>query len=103
MIMGYGVYSYLVSIAFLYPKFDWDDPRRMMNRKAGLPALIGSLVYSIATIIVTYGIYIFALSTPALAIPIVIMGLALLAGGTLFFVHSRTNLVEGAWPTIGEG
>jgi hypothetical protein len=51
----------------------------------------------------TFGIYIFALSTPALAIPIVIMGLALLAGGTLFFVHSRTNLVEEAWPSIGVG
>ena len=103
MVMGYGLYSYLVSLAFLYPKFDWDDPRRMTNRKAGLPAMIGSLVYSIAAIVVTYGIYIFALSTPALAIPIVIMGLALLAGGTLFFVNSRTNLVEAAWPSIGEG
>jgi hypothetical protein len=101
MIIGYGMYSYLVSLAFIYPKFDWEDPRKMTNRKAALPALIGSIVYSIVAIFVTYTIYYFAYSNPALAIPIVIMGLALLAGGTWFFVHARTNRVERAWPGIG--
>ncbi len=37
LIMGYGLFGYLVSIGFLYPKLTWDDPRRMNNRKAGIP------------------------------------------------------------------
>jgi hypothetical protein len=101
LIMGYGLLSFLVSLGFLYPKFDWDDPRRMSNRKTSLPALVGTTVYSIVAIIVAVGIFSIANSSPSLAIPIVIMGLALLAGGTWFFVQWSTNRVEVAWPRIG--
>ena len=101
LIMGYGLYSFLVSIGFLYPKFDWDDPRRMVNRRSALPALGGSIIYSLIAIVIAQATYIFAHNSPLWAIPIVIMGLALLAGGTWFFVHWSTVRVEAAWPSIG--
>ena len=102
MIMGYGLYSF-VSIGFLYSNLDWEDPRRMRNRKAALPSLIGTFGYSLITIAVAISTYFFALSEPTLVIPIMIFGLALLTGGTWFFVHWCTNRVEKAWPLIGAG
>jgi hypothetical protein len=51
-IMGYGLFSFLVSLGFIYPKLDWDDPRRMANKKAGFPNLLGSLGYSLAGMLV---------------------------------------------------
>lgn len=101
LIMGYGLFGYLVAIGFLYPNLTWDDPRRMNNRKASIPSLMGSLVYSAAAAGVALITYLFAHSSPALAIPIVIMGLASLAGGTWFFVNWITRRVESAWPVIG--
>ena len=101
LIMGYGLFSYLVSLGFLYPRFDWEDPRRMSNRKSAIPSLVGSFSYSIVAIIVVMATYLVANETPSLAIPAVIMGLSLLAGGTWFFVQWCTNRVEKAWPRIG--
>ncbi len=101
MIIGYGLFSFLVSLGFQYPNLDWEDPRRMRNRKAILPSLFGTLGYSITAQFVAITTYFFAQSEPTLAIPIVIMGLALLAGGTWFFVQRSTNRVEKAWPRIG--
>ena len=101
MIIGYGLFSFLVSLGFQYPNLDWEDPRRMQNRKAILPALLGTLGYSIIAQFVAITTYFYAQSEPALAIPIVIMGLALLAGGTWFFLQRSTNRVEKAWPRIG--
>jgi hypothetical protein len=101
MIMGYGLYSYLVSLSFLYPKSDWDDPPRMRDRRSGLPALIGSAVYSFLVILLAAITYIVAHGLAAWAIPIVVMGLAMMAGVTWFFVHWSTNRIEAAWPRIG--
>lgn len=101
LVMGYGLFGYLVAIGFLYPNLTWDDPRRMNNRKAGIPSLMGSLVYSAAATGIALLTFRFAHGSPALAIPIVIMGLALLAGGTWFFVNWITRRVERAWPMIG--
>jgi len=72
-----------------------------LTDKAGLPSLIGSLLYSIVSIVVAVGTYIIANESPSLAVPVLIMGLALLAGGTWFFVHWSSNRVEAAWPLIG--
>ena len=101
MIMGYGLLAFLVSVGFQYPNLEWDDPRRMSNRKAGLPMLIGSFLYSLVGIVVAVATYALANGQPSFAIPIVIMGLAILAGGTWFFVHTRVNTVEAVWPQIG--
>lgn len=45
--------------------------------------------------------YIFSHSQSLFAIPIVIMGLASLAGGTWFLVNWSTKRVKKAWPSIG--
>lgn len=101
MIMGYGLFAFLVSIGFLYPNLTWDDPRRMTNNRASLPSLIGSLVYTVVAIVVAWATYIVAQAQQAFAIPIVILGLSILAGGTWLFVHRRSKKIEDAWTRIG--
>lgn len=102
LIMGFGVISYAVSLDFVYPNLDWEDPRKMTNRKAGWPSLLGTVLYSMiagAVAMTTFG---FAVADPPLAIPTVLLGLGLLAGGTWFFVARRIDRVEAAWSSIGE-
>jgi hypothetical protein len=38
-IMRYGLYSYLVSLGFIYPRLDWDDPRRIRRVEAAWPGI----------------------------------------------------------------
>ncbi len=102
LIMGFGMISFSASLDFIYPKLDWDDPRKMTNSKASLPSLIGTVVYSLLIMLMALTTFVLAVSEPPLAIPIVIFGLGLLAGGTWFFVSWRMRLVEAAWPMIGE-
>ena len=101
MIMGYGLLAFLVSVGFLHPNLEWDDPRRMTNRKATIPMLAGSFLYSLVGIFVSLATYALANGQQAYAVPIVIMGLALLIGGTWLFVHTRSRKVETAWARIG--
>ena len=60
--------------------------------------LILVLLSIIAIIMFTY---ITAHISELWAIPVVIMGLSVLAGRTWLFVHWRTNRVETTWPGIG--
>jgi hypothetical protein len=101
LIMGYGLFSYLTAVGFLYPNLTWDDPRRMANRKAGLPSLIGSFAYSLVCIVIAWLIYMSANANSHVAVPIVIMGLAVLGAVTWFFVHWSSRRVEKAWSAIG--
>jgi thiol:disulfide interchange protein len=73
----------------------------MTNRKTGMPALIGVFTYSIVGVLLAETIYLSASVVTSAAIPIVVLGLSVLAGGTWFFVQWSTNRVEKAWPRIG--
>jgi hypothetical protein len=101
-ILGIGMLTFVVSLDFLFPKFDWDDPRRMTNRKAGWRSLFGVLLYSAPAISIALAAFVAAVTTPAAAAPAVIFGLGLLTGGTWFFVAWRMRLIEAAWPYLGE-
>jgi hypothetical protein len=101
MIMGYGMIAFLVSVGFIYPNLAWDDPRRMTNRKASIPMLVGTFVYSLIGILIAVATYALAHGQQPFAIPIVIMGLALLAGGTWLLIHARSNKVEAVWSRLG--
>ena len=102
LFMGFGVISYAVSLDFIYPNLDWEDPRKMTNRKAGWPSLIGTLLYSLIVFVIAVAAFAFAVTDPLLAAPIVLFGLGLLAGGTWFFIGWRIRRVEAAWPSLGE-
>jgi hypothetical protein len=101
LIMGFGTIAYTVSLDFIYPNLTWDDPRRMTNRKAGWRSLLGTALYSVFAMLAALITFVIAVSRPPLAIPIVLFGLGVLAGGTWFFVSWRIEKVEAAWPTIG--
>jgi hypothetical protein len=101
LIMGFGMVAYTVSVDFIYPNLTWDDPRKMTNRKAGWRALLGTALYSVIAMLAALITFVIAVSRPPLAIPVVLFGLGVLAGGTWFFVSWRIKKVEAAWPTIG--
>ena len=60
-----------------------------------------TLIPLIAGVFVALATYALAHGQQTYAVPIVIMGLALLAGGTWLFVHTRSRKVEAAWARIG--
>lgn len=101
LIIGFGMISYAVSLDFIHPNLDWDDPRKMTNRKAAWPSLIGTVLYSLVAIVIAVATFAIAVSTPSLTIPIVLFGLGLLAGGTWFFIGRRLRRVDAAWPRVG--
>ena len=102
LITGFGLISYAVSLDFVFPRLDWEDPRRMTNRKAALPLLLGWLLYSVAALPLALGAYVLGVATPVPAVVAVLLGLGLLAGGTWFFVSWRVQRVEAVWPMLGE-
>ena len=101
LIIGFGMISYAVSLDFIHPNLDWDDPRKMTNRKAAWPSLIGTVLYSLVAIVIAVATFAIAVSTPSLTISIVLFGLGLLAGGTWFFIGRRLRRVDAAWPRVG--
>ncbi len=101
LIMGFGMISFAVSLDFVHPNLDWEDPRKMTNRKTAWPSAIGTVLYNGIAIIVAVATFALAVSYPLLAIPIVLFGLGLLAGGTWFFIGWRLRRVEAAWPYVG--
>ena len=61
----------------------------------------GKALYSLVAIVIAVATSAIAVSTPPPAIPIVLFGLALSAGGTWFFIGWRLRRVEAAWPRLG--
>lgn len=102
LIMGFGMIAFVVSLDFVFPKLDWDDPRKMTNRKAALPSLVGTVVYSVLAMLVALAAFVVGVGTAVPAIATALLGLAVLAGGTWFFVSWRMRRVEAAWPMLGE-
>ena len=102
LITGFGMISYAVSLDFVYPRLDWEDPRRMTNRKAALPLLVGWLLYSVVALPLALVTFVTGVATPVPAVVAVLLGLSLLAGGTWFFVSWRVQRVEAVWPMLGE-
>ncbi|HMQ30494.1 MAG TPA: hypothetical protein PKD53_07180 [Chloroflexaceae bacterium] len=101
LVIGYGLFALMVAIGFRYPNLSWDDPRRMVSRQANLQGFLGSLAYMLVAVVMAMAIIVIVQLTPGLALPGIILGLALLAGGTWLFVEWCMRSVEQAWPTIG--
>ncbi len=101
LIMGFGMIAFTVSLDFVHPDLDWEDPRKMTNRKTAWPSAIGTVFYNVIAIAIAVTTFGLAVSNSILAIPIVLFGLGLLAGGTWFFIGWRLRRVEAAWPRVG--
>ena len=73
----------------------------MTNRKTVWPSLIGTVLYNLIALPLALATFAVAVSNPLLAIPAVLFGLGLLAGGTWIFIGWRLRRVEAAWPYVG--
>jgi hypothetical protein len=101
LILGYGLLAYMTTLGFIYPNLAWEDPRRMANRKASIPSLVGTLIYSVIGGFLAWFVFILANNNPSWALPTVILGLLILGGATWFFVNWNTRRAEKAWLLIG--
>lgn len=101
LIMGIGEITFSIAIDFIYPNLKWEDPRKMTTRKAALPSLIGTALYSVIAMATALATFALAAIKPPLAIPAVLFGLGLLTGGTWFFVGWCARRVEAAWLRLG--
>ena len=101
LILGFGMIAFAVSLDFVHPDLDREDPRKMTNRKTVWPSIIGNVLYNLIALPLALATFAVAVSNPLLAIPAVLFGLGLLAGGTWLFIGWRLRRVEAAWPYVG--
>lgn len=101
MAIGALLLAFDVAIGMIYPRLEWEDPRRMTTQRAGWYNLIGSLIIAIPALILAA--VPFALSAFAPQATIVFMLLGLLALGVLGFLFIRwvAGRVVRAWPALG--
>ena len=99
-IIGYGMLTISTALGFKYPKLDWDDPRRMTNRRATLPNLILNVIYGLLSLVVAVLPFAVASIYSQWTLLLVLLGLLLLAGMAWIVERWGVRQVVKAWPDI---
>jgi ABC-2 type transport system permease protein len=97
LIIGYGLLTFATAVGFVYPRLDWEDPRRMTTGRARLTNLIGSVIYSLVAGLLALMPYVLALWLPSLSLLFVTVGLAVLLAVTWILVRASDRWVERVW------
>jgi ABC-2 type transport system permease protein len=100
VIIGYGMITITTAMGFRYPRLDWDDPRRMTNRKAGIPNLILNLGYGLLSLVIAVLPFVLGSLFPRAVVPLVLLGLLLLAGMALLAERLGARVADEAWAGI---
>ncbi len=100
VIIGYGMITISTTMGFLYPKLDWDDPRRMTTGQASWRNLLAGLLYGLLSLTIALLSFVAANLLPQAAILIVLLGLALLAGIAWLVERWSVKKVRGRWAGI---
>jgi hypothetical protein len=102
VIIGYGLLAFTVALGCVYPKLDWEDPRRMTTGRARLYNMVGSLVFGLVTVLIALVPFVLAAIAPAGAPLYALLGLLALLAVAWGLVQWTTHRVEKAWPALGE-
>ena len=100
VIIGYGMITISTTMGFKYPRLDWDDPRRMTNRKAVLPNLLLNVAYGIVSLAVAALPFVIASIYPQWTLLLVLLGLLVLAGMAWIVERWSAWQVAKSWPGI---
>jgi hypothetical protein len=97
VIIGYGMITISAALGFMYPKLDWDDPRRMTDRRAGLPNLLLNGLYGILSLIIAALPFFISAFFPRWTLLLVLLGLLILAGMAWLVERLAMRRVQKTW------
>jgi hypothetical protein len=100
VIIGYGMITISTTLGFKYPKLDWDDPRRMTDRRAALPNLLLNLVYGVFALVIAVLPFLGGTIYPGWTLLMVLLGLLILAGMAWLVERVSAGQVKNAWRDI---
>jgi ABC-2 type transport system permease protein len=100
LIIGYGMITLSTAMGFIYPRLDWDDPRRMTSRSAGLRSTLLGAVYGIIALLLAVLPFLVASVNPQWTLMLVLVGLLLLAGMAWLVERWSSRRVFRAWAGI---
>lgn len=101
MIIGYGLLAFSVALGCVYPKLDWEDPRRMTTGRARLYNMMGSVLFGLMAALIALAPFVLAAMAPAGTLFYVLVGLLVLLAITWGLVRWSMRQVEQAWPALG--
>jgi ABC-2 type transport system permease protein len=101
LIISTMVLATATAIGILYPRLDWEDPRRMTTQRGGLYSFIGIIILVIPALLVAAGAFLLGTLFPQAAVVFMLLGL--LAQGVYAFAVWRilVGRIEQAWPQLG--
>jgi ABC-2 type transport system permease protein len=100
LIIGYGMITISTTMGFLYPRLDWDDPRRMTSNQAGWRNLVAVLIYGLLSLAIALLSFVAANIIPQFALLYVLLGLVFLAGMAWLVERWSVRQVAKKWANI---
>jgi ABC-2 type transport system permease protein len=100
LIIGYGMITISTTMGFLYPRLDWDDPRRMTSQQATWRNLIAVLIYGLISLFIALLSFVAASIYPRFALLCVLLGLVILAGMAWLVERWSMRSVSKKWAGI---
>jgi len=100
LIIGYGMITISTAMGFLYPRLDWDDPRRMTSAQATWRNLIAVLIYGVISLFIALTSYVAAHFFPQFALLAILLGLLFLAGMAWLVERWSVRAVAMKWAHI---
>jgi ABC-2 type transport system permease protein len=100
LIIGYGMITISTTMGFLYPRLDWDDPRRMTSAQASWRNLAAVLVYGLISLFIALLSFVAASIFPRYALLCVLLGLVFLAGMAWLVERWSVRRVSKKWSHI---
>ena len=95
-----GLIMLSVSIGFRFANLEWQDPRRMTTAGGGWVGLLLSLVYGVPGTIIALAPFGLAQVWPQWSLPLMVLGLLLLAVGTWVWARLMVRWAERAWELL---
>ena len=100
LIIGYGMITISTAMGFLYPRLDWDDPRRMTSSQASWRNLIAVIIYGLISLAVALIAFAAAQFLPQFALLCILLGLLILAGMAWLVERWSVRAVSRKWAHI---
>ena len=99
-LLSAGLTMINVSTGFRFANLDWDDPRRMTTSGGGWVSLVITLIYGIPATLITVAPFAAAQLWPQWSLPLMVVGVLVLAGATWLLMIFMARWGERAWELL---
>ena len=100
LLIGVGLIAFTTATGFRFANLEWDDPRRMNPRGAGLYSTVGTFAYGILAALIALGGFLAAQLLDSMVL-VPLLGLGLLGALTWLYVWYAGRRAAQAWPKLG--